>query len=104
MTPDLDVPLSISGSGFINLAIRWIELRFGDILEYIEQFGKIEPEHATSLKESFHSESIGNYSGKISVIPRFLLRLHLFKNQRYWNRQHAGLLMLLNMSVARFCY
>ncbi len=71
MTPDLDIPLSISGSGFINLAIRWIELRFGDILEYIEQFGEIEPEHATSLRESFHSESIGNYSGKISVIPRF---------------------------------
>ena len=71
MIPSLDIPHSKSGSGFINIVIRWIELRFGDILEYIEQFGKIEPEHATALKESFQNETISDYNGKISVIPRF---------------------------------
>ena len=56
MTPGIDIPYGSSGSGYFNMAMRWIELKPNDILHYISCFDGDENErrHCESISVIFN--------------------------------------------------
>jgi len=73
MTPGIDIPYGSSGSGYFNMAMRWIELKPNDILHYISCFDGDENErrHCESISVIFNQVYREVDDGSISLYPRF---------------------------------
>jgi len=70
MTPELDIPYTVSGSGLINLTLRWIQLKPQDILYYLDLQDK-KSNHYQALSR-INLQTAANVSqSNVSIFPRF---------------------------------
>ena len=73
MVPNIDHPFSCSGSGFLHLAIRWIELKPGDLDIYLEKsLEKFEQEMQDKVAQRLRVPPSQNFvNSSIRYRPRF---------------------------------
>jgi len=73
MSPFIDIPYLSSGSGYLNLALRWIELKPNDIVNYIASLADEPNErgHCKAISDIFSQSLVDIGQGAISHFPRF---------------------------------